>query len=48
VAYHSRRRSHGNQRLGAVEIACIVAVVLAIAALVVWVITQAGGGHMLT
>lgn len=48
MAYHSRRRPQGRQRLGAVEIVCIVAVVLAIAGLVVWIMTQAGGGHMLT
>ncbi len=48
MAYHARRRYRGSQRLGPVEIVCIVAVVLAIAALLVFIITQAGGGHMLT
>ena len=46
--YHSRRRSQGSRPLGAIEIACIVAVVLAIAALVVWILTQSGGGVLMT
>ena len=49
MGYHSPgRRSRPGQRLGAVEIVCIVVAVAAVIALVVWVITNAGGGHLLT
>ena len=50
MGYYSKRRvkSEAERRLHPVEIVCIVACVLAIAALVVFIVTQAGGGHMLT
>ena len=48
--YHStgrRRRDRAEQHVGAVEIACIVLAVAAIIALVVWIISTAGGGALM-
>ena len=48
MGYHSPGRRSRPTRLGAVEIICAVVAVAAVIALVVWIITNAGGGHMLT
>ena len=41
------RRSTRNPHVGPVELVCIVLVLLAIAAFVAYVVTNAGGGHNL-
>ena len=48
--YHSsrRRRDRIEQRVGAIEIVCILLAVAAVVGLVVWIITQAGGGALMT
>jgi hypothetical protein len=48
--YHSsgKRSRREQQRLGAVEIVCILVAVAAVIGLLVWVITQAGGGALMT
>ena len=47
--YHSSgRRNRADQRVGAVEIVCILLAVAAIVALVIWIITNAGGGALMT
>ncbi len=49
VAYHSsRRRREGQARIGTLEIVCIVAVVAAVVALLVWIVSTAGGGVLMT
>ena len=50
MGYHSsrRRRDGIHERVGAVEIVCIILAVAAIIGLVVWIITNAGGGHFVT
>jgi autotransporter translocation and assembly factor TamB len=46
--YHSGgRRSRARRPVGALDIALVLVVVLAVAALVAWIVTQAGGGHLL-
>ena len=46
MGYHSPgRRSRPDRHLAAAEIAAIVLAVAAVVALVVWIITHAGGGH---
>jgi hypothetical protein len=42
------RRQRRDQHVGVLEIVCILLVLLAVAALIAWVVTQAGGGHNLT
>jgi hypothetical protein len=47
--YHSPgKRSRTRQRIGAIEIVAILLAVAAVIGLVVWVITQAGGGALMT
>ena len=41
-------RPRKSQHVTGFERVCVMVVLLAIAALIAWVITQAGGGHMLT
>lgn len=49
MGYHSPgRRSRSGQRIGTVEIVCIVVSVAAVIALVVWIISTAGGGALMT
>ena len=49
MAYHSPgRRSRPGQRLGAVEIVCVIVAIAAVIALVAWIIANAGGGHFVT
>ena len=50
MAYHStkRVRTDRERRLGALEVICIVLVVAAVAALIVWIIANAGGGALMT
>jgi hypothetical protein len=48
MAYLSRRRRARSQSVGLVEVICVLAVLAAVIGLVVWVVTQAGGGHLLT
>jgi hypothetical protein len=48
MAYLARKRRTRSQRVGPVEVICVLAVLAAVIALVVWVVTQAGGGHLLT
>jgi hypothetical protein len=45
---HPHRRSQRDQRVGVLEIVCILLVLLAIAGLIAWIVTNAGGGHNLT
>ena len=47
--YHSSgKRRRIEQRIGAIEIACIVLAIAAVIALVIWIITNAGGGALMT
>jgi hypothetical protein len=47
--YHSSgRRGRGDQRVGAVEIVCILLAIAAVIALVIWIIANAGGGALMT
>lgn len=49
MGYHAPgRRSYRGQRLGAVEIICILLAVAAVIGLVAWIIANAGGGHFVT
>jgi hypothetical protein len=41
-------RRQRDQRIGVLEIVCVLLVLLAIAALIAWIVTNAGGGHNLT
>jgi len=48
MGYHSaRRRTAEERRLGPLEVACIVLVVAAIAALIAWIVATAGGGALM-
>ena len=44
----ARRRTRRNPHVGPLELACILLVLLAVAALIAYVIVNAGGGHMVT
>jgi hypothetical protein len=47
--YHSgRRRSDDEARVGTAEIVCILLVIAAVAALVAWIVSTAGGGALMT
>ena len=50
MGYHStrRRRDGIQERVGAVEIVCILLAIAAIVGLVVWIIANAGGGALMT
>lgn len=49
MGYHSTKgRSARQQRLGTVEIVCILLVLVAIAALVTFIVTNSGGGVLMT
>ncbi len=49
MGYHSKgRRRNPDGRLHPIEAVFIVLVVASIVALVVWIISNAGGGHLLT
>jgi uncharacterized RDD family membrane protein YckC len=50
MGYYStkRRKTEAERRLGPVEIVCIVVSVLAVVALVVWIVSTAGGGVLMT
>jgi hypothetical protein len=48
VGYHSSGRRRTGERVGAVEIVAILLAIAAVIALVVWIITQAGGGALMT
>jgi hypothetical protein len=46
--YSTRSRRRRPEPVGTVEIVCIVLVVIAVVALLVWMITTAGGGVLMT
>jgi hypothetical protein len=47
MGYYARKRRGEGQPIGAVEILLILIVVLAVAALIAWIITSAGGGVLM-
>ena len=47
MGYHSTRKRSERGRLNVADVVAIVLVVAAIAGLVAWIITQAGGGHLM-
>ena len=46
--YSNGRRTREARPIGVAEIICILLVVAAVVALVAWIITQAGGGALMT
>jgi len=47
VGYHSRQRQRAGRQTGVVELVCVALVLIAIAALVVFIVTNAGGGVLM-
>ena len=48
MAYLARKPRKRDDRIGPVEVICILVVLAAIAGLVAFIIVNAGGGHLLT
>jgi hypothetical protein len=45
--YHSGSGRRDRRPAGRFDVVLVVVVVLAIAALIAWIVTQAGGGHLM-